>query len=327
MYRRKFIGAIATNILAAPIAALGAGLAKRSRDNKAAASPSTLADDSVSDLAVTLDFGAGNVASFSGVNIVDLGDFVGEFVRQKCYLATNSSFPDWRVFFRVEADSAGRRITGDGYRDEVIVEYGRATQGTAAHWLTPYTATITKAGATLATYTVPKHWWYARWRYQSSPRPVVRTAATLKARGWIPNFGPAGLFGAPPNANAIAWSGPMSAPADSVLGAFSPAMAATGDNSQIGFLTEYAADYVINGSPASLTTVRTEGEWCGNWSMHIRDDATGAMADVRNNRLRYKSDGGTINVAPALKAATAPDYVILDAAHFYPCANLPWLLT
>jgi hypothetical protein len=292
-----------------------------------ASAPALTAAIGIGDLSVTLDFGSGSTATFSGSTAIDKGDFVGEFVRQKCYLASNPSFPDWRVFFRVDADSTGKRITGAGYRDEVIVEYGRSTQGIAAHWLMSYTATITKDGATLATYTVPKHWWYARWRYQSSPRPVVRTPATLRARGWIPNFGTGGLFGLPANTNSISWGGPMSAPKDPVLGAFSPAMGATGDNAQIGFLTEYAADYVINGSPASLTTLRTEGEWCGNWCVHVRDDATGAVPDVRNNKLRYKSDGGTINNIPAVSAATYPDFVALDGAHYYPCCNLPWLLT
>jgi hypothetical protein len=277
---------------------------------------------SVGDLSLTLDFGAGNVAMFAGADAVDQGDFVGEFVRQKCYLAKNPAFPDWRVYFRVDADAGGKRIVGAGGRDEVIVEYGRAGAGVPVHITSPYTATVTKAGAQVATHTVPVHWWYARWRYQSSPRPVVRTSSTLIARGWIPNFGPSGLFGLTPNTTAVAWAGPMSAPAG-----FSNAMGASGDNAQIGFLTEFAADYVINQSPASLTSLRTEGEWCGNWCMHIRDDTLGAVLDVRNNKLKYKSDGGTVNDVPGVNSAAAASFVALEAAHFYPCANLPWLLT
>ena len=275
-----------------------------------------------SDLSVTLDFGGGNVAVFSGSTAVNQGDFVGEFVRQKSYLAKNPAYPDWRVYFRVDADVDGNRIVGAGFRDEVIVEYGRSTTGTPTHVQAAYTATITKEGSLQATYVVAKHWWYARWRYQSSPRPVVRTPAVLKARGWIPNFGASGLFGLQANTTAIAWDGPMSAPSG-----FFNAMGAGGDNHQIGFLTEYAADYVINESPASLTSLRSEGEWCGNWCMHIRDDATGAVLDVRNNRLRYKADGGTINNVPGLNPATNPRFVDVETAHFYPCANLPWLLT
>ena len=276
----------------------------------------------VSDLTATLDFGGGNLAVFSGASAVDQGDYIGEFVRQKCYLARNQAFPDWRVYFRVDADAGGKRIVGNGARDEVVVEYGRSTAGTPAHRTEPYTATIAKGGATVSTVTVPRHWWYARWRFQSSPRPVVRPPAMLKARGWLPNFGSAGLFGLGPNTTAVAWGGPMSAPPG-----FSNSMGDAGDNIQIGFLTEFAADYMIFQTPASLTSLRTEGEWCGNWCMHIRDDATGAVLDVRNNKLRYKADGGTINNPPGADPATNPSFVAVETAHFYPCANLPWLLT
>ena len=276
----------------------------------------------VADLSVRLDFGAGGVVVFSGADAVDQGDFKGEFVRQKCYLVRNPSFPDWRVYLRVEADSHGSRITGTGFRDEVIVEYGRATTGSPVHLTAPYTATITKGGVTQAVLKVPKHWWYARWRYQSSPRPVVRTPAVLKACGWIPYFGATGLFGLAPNAIAVAWNGPMSAPRG-----FDHAMGNGGDNPQIGVLTEFAADYVINESAASLTSLRTEGEWCGNWCMHIRDDATGAVLDVRGSKLRYKADGGTINDVPPVDLAANPSFVAVETAHFYPCANLGWLLT
>jgi hypothetical protein len=277
---------------------------------------------SVGDLDIALDFGGGSVAVFAGANAVDQGDFVGEFVRQKCYVAKNPAFPDWRVYFRVDADTNGKRIEGAGARDEVIVEYGRATAGTPTHVQVAYTATINKVGTAIATYAVPKHWWYARWRYQSAERPVVRTPAMLKARGWLPNFGATGLFGLQANTRAVAWDGPMSAPAG-----FSNAMGGTGDNHQIGLLTEYAADYALFESPASLVSLRTEGEWCGNWCMHIRDEATGAVLDVRNNKLRYKADGGTINNAPGANPASNPRYVDVETAHFYPCANMPWLLT
>jgi hypothetical protein len=276
----------------------------------------------VGDLEVTLDFGGGKVAVFSGTTAVDQGDFAGEFVRQKCFLARNAAFPDWRVYFRVDADSTGKRITGAGYRDEVVVEYGRSTTGVPTHVQLAYSATISKEQAVVATHAVPKHWWYARWRYQSSPRPVVRTPAMLKERGWIPNFGNAGLFGLQANTVAVAWDGPMSAPSG-----FVNFMAGTGDNHQIGLLTEYAANYAIFETPQSLTSLRSEGEWCGNWCTHIRDDATGAVIDVRNNKLRFKADGGTINNAPAVNVGGNPSFVEVESAHFYPCANMPWLLT
>jgi hypothetical protein len=284
----------------------------------------------VADLAVSLDFGGGRVATFSGRNATDQGDFVGQFVRQKSYLALDPAFPDWRVYLRVDADAGGARIAepGAGWRDEVIVEYGRSTHGAPAHVTAAYTATITKGGQVRATYAVPKHWWYARWRWQSAERPVVRTPAEIKARGWIPNFGAGGLFGLAANSDAVRWDGPMCAPVrQPPLQAFNPYMPSGGDNPQIGFLTEYAADYVLTGSDASLRSVRTEGEWCGNWCMHVRDDRTGAPLDVRGGALQWKSNSGTVNDAPAGNSNTDPNFVSLDCAHFYPCANLPWLLT
>jgi hypothetical protein len=293
-------------------------------------SASRIVAGSVADLSVTLDFGGGKVATFDGSGAVERGDFVGEFVRQKCYLATDPSFPDWRVWFRVDADSSGQRIQEPitNWRDEVIVEYGRATHGTPLHITSPYTAAIKKVGATKATYTVPKHWWYARWRYQSSERPVVRSPALLRARGWIPNFGTTGMYGGTGASYRVDWVGPMTAPhRPGPAYPFDPAMAAGGDHEEIGHLTESAASYVIFGGANNLATLRTEGEWCSNWCMHIRDDATGSMPGFRDTTTFFKSNSGTINDAPAGNAAIDRNFVGLEAAHWYPCANMPWLLT
>ena len=288
-------------------------------------SATTSAAPAPRDLAVSLDFGGGVLALFEGAASVDQGEFVGEFVRQRSYVATNPQFPDWRVHFRIDVDANGSRIVGALGRDEVVVEYGRSASGVPVHVTSPYTATILKSGASVATYRVPAHWWYARWRHQPAPRPVVRSPQSLIARGWLPKFGPLGLFGLTPNRSAVSWIGPMRAPRDAVLGAFAPVMGVAGDNPQIGYLTEYAADYVLNQSPESLVSLRTEGEWCGNWCMHIRDDATGAPVDSRI--ARYKSDGGSVNPVPRADPASSPGFVALESAHFYPCANLPWLLT
>ena len=284
----------------------------------------------VADLSLTLDFGQGSTAVFRGDVVKDVGDYVGEFVRQKCYLATHPDFPDWRVYFRVDADASSRRIVepAPGWRDEVVVEYGRSRHGVPAHREQRYTATVRKADRVVSHQEVPRHWWYARWRYQSSERALVRTPEILRSRGWIANLGASGLFGLAPNTVAVPWGGPMSAPArPAPLYAFNPGMASGGDNPQIGYLTEYAADYVLHGSPASLVSLRTEGEWCGNWCMHIRDDDTGAPLDVRGRALHWRSNHGTINEAPERFPSVDPTFVALDTAHFYPCANLPWLLT
>jgi hypothetical protein len=104
-------------------------------------------------------------------------------------------------------------------------------------------------------------------------------------------------------------------------------MADSGDHEQIGFLTESAATYVLTGSRAALATVRTEGEWCGNWCMHIREDASGDMPQVRDLASFFRSVGGSFAEAPRAEAAGTPGFVAIESAHWYPCANLPWLLT
>jgi len=284
----------------------------------------------VDDLTVSLDFGGGNVAVFAGTDAVDMGDFVGEYVRQKSFLVTHPAYPDWRVWLRVDADAGGSRIAepAAGWRDEAIVEYGRSGQGVPAHLRQPYVANVTKSGVQKASYAVPRHWWYGRWRYQSSPRPIVRTPQALRERGWIPNFGTEGMFGGGAGTLSVAWPGPMQAPQRPPPSyPFNPAMASGGDNDQIGFLTEAGAGYMIFGGDADLATLRTEGEWCGNWCIHIRDDATAGMPDARNLAASFRSAGGSVNDAPSADTASEPAFVDVEDAHWYPCANAPWLLT
>lgn len=265
-------------------------------------------------LTVTLDFGGGKVATFGKGK--DLGDYVGEFVRQKCYLAVDPAFPDWRVYFRPDAD---------GKRDEVVVEYGRALGGTAKNWLMPYSAVIKKSGATLHTYVVPKHWWYARWKWESAARPIVRTPATLIARKWILSFGPAGMMGADPNRvrTPITWKGPMDAPRG-----LDPGFASGGDDPQIGYLTENAADYVISGNPVALASVRSEANWSGNCSYHFRDDS-GLPLDVVGKSLRFVGDtNGTVRLRDFhYTPPTDPEMPIVDSPHMKPLAVLQFMLT
>ena len=272
---------------------------------------STGATGAASGLSLALDFGGGKVARFSGG--VDAGDFVGEFVRQKCFMATDPAFPDWRVFFRPDAD---------GNREEVVVEYGRGVGGTPTNWLTPYTATIKRDNEVVSTSTVAKHWWDSRWRWQSAPRPVVRPVDVLKERAWIPNFGKAGLFGRRANTYEGQWLGPMTIPRHISVG-----MGAGGDNSNIGHLSEIAADYAIHGTPVSLKTILVEGEQCGTWNMHTRL-ADGSMPGIRGGNLQYKGRGAPetsiLNEGPRVKD---PHFMELAISHWYPSANMAWMLT
>jgi hypothetical protein len=259
-------------------------------------------------LGVTLNLGS-SVLTFTDSDGVDMGDYVGEFVHQQCRMVVNGN---WRVFFRPDRD---------GKRDEIVIEYGRSTVGPINHVTLPYTATVTKLGSPLASFTVNRHWWGGRWRFQSSPRPVVRPPATLKARRWVPNFGHSGLFDKPIVKESLHWQGPMTP-----LPGVDAVMGTAGDHDQIGYLTEHAADYMIRPSDITLESIRAEGEWIGNACIHLRND-DGSVLDIVSGTLNYVGYKGTILDPQNPKQGTEPSFVYPEVSHTYPCATAGWLLT
>lgn len=109
----------------------------------------------------------------------DLGDFVsaiGGFT-QRCIRVDAAGSP-LSVFFRPDRSSD---------RVEVVFELGRMWSGTPAH-LGAYAAAIYRGSQLLATVTVPQHYWNARWRWQSAPRPVVADVADLIQRNLLPPY-------------------------------------------------------------------------------------------------------------------------------------------
>jgi hypothetical protein len=107
----------------------------------------------------------------------DLGDFVstiGNFT-QGCIRVDVQGFP-LTVFFRPDRNST---------RAEVVFELGRLWSGTPAN-LGAYTVAIYRGATLLATVSVPAHYWFSRWRWQSAPRPVVADVAALISQGLLP---------------------------------------------------------------------------------------------------------------------------------------------
>ena len=122
---------------------------------------------------------AGRSYEFREENGHDLGDFaspIGNFV-QRCIRCENVNFP-LTVFFR--PDRFGDRV-------EVVFELGRVFSEAPAN-LGAYTAVISRGDQTLARVDVPEHYWFSRWRWQSTPRPVVADVARLVADGLLPPY-------------------------------------------------------------------------------------------------------------------------------------------
>ena len=198
------------------------------------------------------------------------------------------------VFFRPDVDRS---------RDEVVVELGKMWSGTPAHVTTPYTFTVTKNGTQLFTQTIPYHWWWARWRWQSAPRPFVRTAASLIADKHFLPYTKAYLYGYRPWSTNYTYT-PMGAAGQETF------EVTPGDRRELGPLTLPQSDYILLGTPLAKSSMIAQAESSGTMPIHVRDENTGAWLD--NQAHPY---GGFIN-------AGAPGFPIPNPS--FPRLNDDW---
>lgn len=212
----------------------------------------------------------GTTYVYDMANAVRLGDFAGLNFAQQCYRC-DGPIPNLTVFFRPDAD---------GKRMEVVFELGRvwgAANAAAAH-LSSYTAQVLKDGVSISpVVTVPAHYWQSRWRWQSAPRPIIRSWSQLLAAKLIPPYGKAGIPGTivPIDPRQYVYSKPMdNAGVDKY-------MPQTGGRPAIGLFTEIAANAIANpNDSASQLAMLSWGEAAGSVPNFIRDEKTNAIVSV-----------------------------------------------
>lgn len=284
-----------------------------------APSPATL-----SHYVATITLADGSAHTFDSAKGTDIGSYIGPFVQQRCIKVPGSdaATAGFIVYFR--PDVAGNR-------DEVVVEFGtKPPPGvTLAHILQPYSFAVTKDGAALFNLSVDHHWWAARWRWQSAPRPLVRNCADLIAQKLLLPYVKDFLFGAPPFAQAITWSGPMG------TAGLMTAMATVGDRPEIGPMTLPQSDYVINGTPAALTAMMAQAEAAGTMGFYFRD-SSGAWIDFTTaTSLTIGLLDKTIPMPPNPPVPAGmtsgnnldPRWFNIETSHMPAVAYLPYLLT
>jgi len=277
-------------------------------------------------LTLVLSFPDGKSLSFEETKATDLGDYVGAFVQQKCL---RQRLSPWTVFFRPDVN---------GLRHEIVVEYGTEYSFSAeaapkplggvapAHILTPYKATITggKLSAPL-TISVPKHFWGARWRWQSAPRPVFRSLADLVARKALPPYSKAALYNNPrPPGRSAPWAGPMS------VGGLSIAMGSPGDRPELGFITEPQACFLFTGDSGAEEGMRSHAEASGTIAMHVRDGTTGAPFSVQkfpNLALQHALSPERYQIPKPTAPLSDHEWIETELSHFPSLGFVPWLLT
>jgi hypothetical protein len=272
------------------------------------------------DLTVTITLNGKdlNYAASAGTN---LGDYKASRFTQRC-IRTDVPGSPLSVFFRPDRESD---------RVEIVVELGRLwgeANAAAAH-LGAYRAVIRKGGRELATVEVPRHWWFARWRWQSEPRPVIRKPADLIAAKLLPPYADsAASFAEPAEQSAPpVYRHPMD------TGGLQTSVGAAGERLELGPITEYQGNYIVTGSERALDALRAQAEAAASMPMHMRDEKTNAPVDFfqyPNADWYYEPYGkpwikGTEAIRDAEGQVTCEWN--LDTSHDPALNYLPFLLT
>ncbi len=274
---------------------------------------------------------------FAMVDGVNMGNYVAPTAgfTQQCVRVHNVALPNFFVDFRPD-------LTG---RTEVVFWNGECAGNVPSGFtrdLPGYTATIKDtAGVTLHTEVIRSHGWGSRWRWQSAKRPVIRTAAQVFSDGFLPHMSAAA-------ARVTGYSGVIVPPPPPPVGTYSTFMAidAIGNNSklglvcdidrggdrpELGLITEWQADWLVRGTPSSLSAMIEQAEMCaGDWGWFIPDSVTGAS-------VNYKSDDAHYHMYTNQNGYDASWYLIkygnrnswghTGDSHTPSIFYLPWVLT
>src|SRR4029079_6103892 len=143
-------------------------------------------------------------------------------------------------------------------RLEVVFELGRAWDPQEPGNLPAYQARIFRGTTSLASVDVREHYWFARWRWQSSPRPVRTKPAQLMDQWLMPQLTDRRRSVRQPQRKAERYE-PMG------LAGLAAYMGSTGERNEIGLLTEVQAQYLCTGNDLALETLFAQAEAAGTY--------------------------------------------------------------
>lgn len=229
----------------------------------------------------------------------------GEFI-QRCIRCTHPDLGGFVAWYRPDMDSD---------REEWVFELGSWNGVIASANLPAYSMHIGKRDGSEEVVEAPSgHYWFARWRWQSSPRPVRRTYAALAAQHLIPHFNCAGIATGP--ILSVAAYTPMA------CCGMPTNMGATGGYPGLGILTGWIAQYLVRNAPEDAW--RSQAEAINSYPTHVRDPDSHGPMDIINiwpNATMYSSSEGN----PYIPKGPAPTRT--DQGHLPSVSYVPWLLT
>jgi hypothetical protein len=237
----------------------------------------------------------------------DAGAFRGPgFVQHCSALPRDSAMPWLSVCYR--PDEGGKR-------HEVVLELSDAGARQAVD-LAGYAVELEIGGRTLLRGAVPRHYWAARWRLQSAPRPRVRTVADLVRAGLVPVYLPGAESGAGKPYQ------PMG------LADVTAYMPTTGERDDIGLFPAWTTAFLASPTETNWQRVLANAEACATFSWHWRDE-TGQVFNID----RHPDWSIDPRFAPAAKVPAWPagrderTDPVVDDAHQPQLTYVPYLLT
>ena len=231
-----------------------------------------------------------------------LGDYAdpqGRFIQSNA-LARLSSLPSFTVLFRRDKQTN---------REEIVFELGDTTQTAIAYNMTSYTVNIYRGPILVDTLTIPEHYWYSRWRWNPTPRPLTTRVADLQQQNLIPRLDPTLALNKPYAPKRVYT--PMG------LAGLTAYMPSTGERDEIGVITEAQAEYISDVATPDSLFAQAEASSTVPW--HFRNETDGGIFNFVTH------PNATLYGESNLPKITCP--VTPDTAHEPDLAYVPFLLT
>lgn len=198
---------------------------------------------------------------------------------------------------------------------DTSAETNTGAVGFVGAWNMPaYKAEIYNDGVLVWTQNLTLHYWWTRWRWQSTPRPVRKTPAQLVAAKLVAVYDPSQIgrfttdFPAQPAYSPMGFSGLVTA------------MNSGGPRQDIGLVPGWSANWLANGSAVAKASMLTHGECSGTIQCIVRD-TTGKPVDV----LAF--GGSTYPGGGSPYVCAAPGLINFDDGHHPALAYVPAIST
>ncbi len=190
---------------------------------------------------------------------VDSGSFQGPgFTQRNFRLPRAPGLPTLSISYRPDED---------GRRHELVFELSDATAREAAD-LGGYAVTLEIDGRTVLSGATPQHYWSARWRLQTAPRPRVRTAAALVQAGLVPAY------------ETVPREERRSKPYQPMgLADLVGYMPTTGERADIGLFPEWVSAFLTSSDADAWQRTLANAEAAATFPWHWRDE-TGQIFNI-----------------------------------------------